>query len=84
MAVHPVWPSDSLQSVGIGEYLPLGQQGMYLTAQYPICTSPLSTLRRRPGGRLHMTRGPCGSLPLQPMKLSFTTPCRFNRRTETR
>jgi hypothetical protein len=34
MAVHPVWPSDSLQSVGIPEYLPLGQQGMDLTAVY--------------------------------------------------
>src|SRR5215469_18071467 len=29
-----------------------------------------------------MTRGRCGSLHLQRMKLSFTTPCRFNRRTE--
>jgi Kiwa protein KwaB-like len=29
-----------------------------------------------------MTRGRCGSLDLQRMKLSFTTPCRFNRRTE--
>jgi hypothetical protein len=30
-----------------------------------------------------MTRGRCGSLFLKRMKLSFTTPCRFNRRTET-
>jgi hypothetical protein len=29
-----------------------------------------------------MTRRRCGSLVLQRMKLSFTTPCRFNRRTE--
>jgi hypothetical protein len=29
-----------------------------------------------------MTRGRCGSLFLQRMKLPFTTPCRFNRRTE--
>jgi hypothetical protein len=28
-----------------------------------------------------MTRGRCGSLLLQRMKLSFTTPCRFYRRT---
>jgi hypothetical protein len=40
MAVHPVLPSDSLQSVGIPEYLPLAQQGMYFTAPYPTCTSP--------------------------------------------
>ena len=40
MAVHPVLPSDNLQSVGIPEYLPLAQQGMYFTAQYPTCTSP--------------------------------------------
>jgi hypothetical protein len=40
MAVHPVWPSDSLQSVGIPEYLLLAQQGMYFTAQYPTCTFP--------------------------------------------
>jgi len=32
MAVHPVWASDNLQSVGIPIYL--GQQGIYLTAQY--------------------------------------------------
>src|SRR5580692_475223 len=38
---------------------------------------PLSTLRRRPRERLRMTRGRCGSLFLQRMKLSFTTPCRF-------
>jgi hypothetical protein len=40
MAVHPVLPSDQLQSVGIPEYLPLARQGMYFTAQYPTCTSP--------------------------------------------
>jgi hypothetical protein len=38
---------------------------------------PLSTLRRRPRERLRMTRGRCGSLFLQRMKLSFTTPFRF-------
>src|SRR5271167_2019903 len=38
---------------------------------------PLSTLRRRPHEQLRMTRGRCGSLDLQRMKLSFTTPCRF-------
>src|SRR5262249_32834387 len=43
---------------------------------------PLPTLRRRPRGRLRMTRGHCGSLNLQRMNLSFTTPRRFNRRTE--
>src|SRR3989304_3825365 len=31
-----------------------------------------------------MTRGRCGWLTLQRMKLSFTTLCRFNRRTEKR
>ena len=45
---------------------------------------PLSTLRRRPYGRLRMTRGRCGSLILHRMKLSFTTPCRFDRRTGPR
>src|SRR5712692_2617362 len=38
---------------------------------------PLSTLRRRPCGRLRMTRGRRGSLSLQRMTLSFTTPRRF-------
>jgi len=33
VAVHPVLPSDFLQSVGIPEYLPLARQGMYFTAQ---------------------------------------------------
>jgi hypothetical protein len=40
MAVHPVLPSDNLQSVGIPEYLRLAPQGIYFTAQYPTCTSP--------------------------------------------
>src|SRR6266705_963117 len=40
-------------------------------------------LRRRPRGRLRMTRGRCGSLVLQRMKLSFTTPRRFDRRTRS-
>ncbi len=40
MAVRPVLPSDILHCVGIPEYLPLAQQGMYFTAQYPTCTSP--------------------------------------------
>jgi len=40
MAVHPVLPSDSLQSVGIPKYLLLAQQGMYFTAQYPTCHPP--------------------------------------------
>jgi hypothetical protein len=43
----------------------------------------LSTLRRHPHGQLRMTRGRCGSLDLRRMKLSSTTPCRINRRTET-
>jgi hypothetical protein len=38
---------------------------------------PLSTLRRRPHGRLRMTRGRCGSLGLHRMELSSTTLCRF-------
>jgi hypothetical protein len=40
MAVHPVLPSVVPHLVGIPEYLPLAQQGMYFTAQYPTCTSP--------------------------------------------
>ena len=40
MAVHPVLPSDILQSVGIPEYLLLTHQGMDFTVQYPTCTSP--------------------------------------------
>jgi hypothetical protein len=42
---------------------------------------PLSTLRRRPHGRLRMTQGQCGWLFLQCMTLSFTTTRWFNRRT---
>jgi len=42
---------------------------------------PLSTLRRRPHGRLRMTRGHCGSLLLQCSGLSPPTPRRFRRRT---
>src|ERR1700730_11632915 len=37
---------------------------------------------RRPCGRRCMTRGQCGWLDPQCIKLSFTTLCRFNRRTE--
>jgi hypothetical protein len=37
---------------------------------------PLSTLRRRPYGRLRMTRGHCGSLYLQCSGLAPPTPCR--------
>jgi hypothetical protein len=40
MAVHPVLPSAFLHRVGIPEYLPLTQQGIYFAAQYPTCTSP--------------------------------------------
>jgi hypothetical protein len=40
MAVHPVLPSAFLHGVGIPKYLPLTQQGMYFTAQYPTCTFP--------------------------------------------
>jgi len=40
MAAHPVLPSADLHGVGIPEYLPLAQQGMDFTAQYPTCTSP--------------------------------------------
>ena len=43
---------------------------------------PLSTLRLRPCGRPRMTQGRCGSLNLQRMTLSFTTPCRFDRRNK--
>jgi hypothetical protein len=43
----------------------------------PSLHVPLSTLRRRPYERLRMTRGRCGSLHLQPMRLSLTSPCRF-------
>jgi len=38
---------------------------------------PLSTLRCSPHGERRMTRGRCGSLSLQRMTLSFTTPRRF-------
>jgi hypothetical protein len=40
LAVHPVLPSAILHCVGTPEYLPLSQQGMDFTAQYPTCTSP--------------------------------------------
>jgi hypothetical protein len=40
MAVHPVLPSDNLQSVGIPKYLLLAQQGIHFAAQYPTYTSP--------------------------------------------
>ena len=38
---------------------------------------PLSTLRARPHGRAHMTRGHRGWLALQCANSSFATPCRF-------
>ena len=47
------------------------------TAEYPARTFPLSTLRRRSCKRLRMTRGRRGSLTLQRMTPSFTTPRRF-------
>jgi len=48
----------------------------------PSLHVPLSTLRRRPFGRLRMTRGRRGSLYLQRVRLSLIPPCRFCRRTE--
>jgi hypothetical protein len=39
MAVYPILPSAFLHGVGIPEYLPLAQQGMDFTVQYPTCTS---------------------------------------------
>src|SRR5262249_45751872 len=55
--------------------------GLFRGSMAGLC-APLSTLRRHPREQLRMTRGRCGSLLLQRMKLSLTTPCRFNRRTE--
>jgi hypothetical protein len=40
LAVHQILPSAGLHGVGIPEYLPLAQQGMYFTAQYPTYTFP--------------------------------------------
>jgi hypothetical protein len=40
MAVHSVLPSAILHGVGIPKYLPLTQQGIHFTAQYPTCTPP--------------------------------------------
>jgi hypothetical protein len=51
VAVHPVLPSDNLQSVGIPEYLPLAQQGIYFTAQYPTCTFPCQRFDAALAGR---------------------------------
>jgi len=51
--------------------------GHIFRGSIPDLYIPLSTLRRRPRERLRMTRGRCGSLYLQRMNLSFTTPCRF-------
>jgi len=45
---------------------------------------PLSTLRRHSYPCPRMTRGRRGSLNLHRMTLSFTTPCRFDRRTGDR
>jgi hypothetical protein len=39
-AVYQVLPSAYVHDVGIPEYLPLAQQGMDFTAQYPACTFP--------------------------------------------
>jgi hypothetical protein len=66
---HPEVPAACAAGRGFRSSIP----GLHL---------PLSTLRRRPCERLRMTRGRCGSLLLQRMKLPFTTPCRFDRRTE--
>src|SRR5690606_16559159 len=55
--------------------------GSYFRGSVPGPHVPLSTLRRRPCEWLRMTRGRCGSLLLHRMTLSFTTPCRFDRRT---
>ena len=46
----------------------------------PSLHFPLSTLPHALAGRRGMTRGRCGSLYLQRMKLAFTTICRRNRR----
>jgi hypothetical protein len=46
-------------------------------AQCPGLRVPLSTLRARPCGRVHMTRGHRGWLALQCAIPSFAAPCRF-------
>lgn len=57
--------------------------GSYFRGSIPGPHVPLSTLRRHPCGRCRMTRGRSGSLFLHRMTLSFTTPCRFDRRTRS-
>jgi hypothetical protein len=49
----------------------------FFRGSIPSLHMPLSTLRRRPCGRSHMTRGQRGLLDLHCVTLSFTTPCRF-------
>src|SRR6202795_375161 len=58
--------------------------GHLFRSSIPSLHVPLSTLHLRPYGRRCMTRGQCGWLDLQCIKLSFTTLCRFSRRTEIR
>jgi len=70
LATRRMWPSASSYGVGTPE-------GCLFRGWIPGLRVPLSTLRRRPYGRLRMTRGRCGSLDLQRMTLSFTTPRRF-------
>ena len=68
-ATRRMWPSASPYGVGTPEYVFRGW--------IPGLHVPLSTLRRRPYGRLRMTRGRCGSLHLQRVTLSFPAPHRF-------
>ena len=56
--------------------------GHVFRSSIPSLYVPLPTLHRRPYGRQCMTRGQCGWLDPHCIKLSFTTLCRFNRRTE--
>ncbi len=58
-------------------------RGRFFRGSIPGPHVPLSTLQRCPCEQLRVTRGRCGSLRLHRMKLSFTTPRRFSRRTRS-
>jgi hypothetical protein len=71
----PISPSASPYCVGAPD------QGT-LAAQYPARTYPCQRVGDALAcGRFRMTQGQCRSLILHRMTLSFTTLCRFNRRT---
>ena len=67
---------DAPRRIAFHAFDRVGTQKMSFRGSMAGLYAPLSTLRRRPHGRLRMTRGQCGSLCLHRSGLPPPTPCR--------